>query len=133
MRVLEILGMMDRRQVRCLQRLGNGRAVSVTVPRGDPVALELRFEHKIGKDDVTAGKLKPLALQIAKRRGGKRSVSILVTYESAEALHAELGKALKKLRRRRIGEVFMTTLFETTLAWSRYPPTTLPLNIEKAS
>ena len=115
--LFNLLGFDDRKQIRCLQRLGNGRAVSVFVPAGDPEALVLLFERKIDSEDVRNGKLLPLTVQTTKRRGGKRAVTLVVSYESAEALHKMLGIGLKRLRRRRLGRELLATLWGVTLAF----------------
>ncbi len=89
------------KQVRFMTRLGAGRAVSIYVPRGAPNVLGLKLEHKITPADVSGGRLLPLAIEITKRRGGKRSIITEIDYDTAVALHQSLGKGLRVIRRRR--------------------------------
>jgi len=102
------------------RRLGSGRAVSVIISdKGLELDnLVLRFERKIEHGDVVNGKLTKISLEKVKKRGAKRSTTIALSYESAEALHSTLGSALKDARRRRIWHNFsnriMSAIFEST-------------------
>lgn len=82
----------------------SGRTVSVTV-LDDPLGLKnlcIKFERKIESGDVVDGKLISLVREKVKRRGGKRSVTIALSYESAKALRSTLDSALKDARKRRM-------------------------------
>lgn len=73
---------------------GSGRAVSVSVS-GDSEEFVLEFKRRIKPSDVSEGKLVPVVLEEATRRGGKRLTTISISRESAEALCVVLRKALK--------------------------------------
>ena len=105
-----------------LKRLGSGRVVSVIVSdKGLELDnLVLRFERKIERTDVVNGKLTQISLEEVKRRGAKRSTTIALSYESAEALHSTLGRALKDARRRRNWHNFSNRMMPVLFESSRY-------------
>jgi len=82
-------------------RQGNGWTAKVGIRDENLDRVVMQLEKKIGPSDVAHGKLIPVAKEIVKRRGGKRWVSVPVSYENAEALYCALGLALKDLRQRR--------------------------------
>lgn len=86
------------------QRLGrDGVAASVVVSNKNCCMLNdltIKLERKIIPEDVTAGKLNSTAVQKVKKRGGKRSTTLTVSLEGAEALHLALTAALEDARRR---------------------------------
>lgn len=89
-----------------LAHLGKGKSVSVTPAQncylfGDTGTLSIQVERKIGRNDVKNGKLLPMAQETTKRRGGKRSLTMDLPFETAEALHYALGKELRAARLRR--------------------------------
>jgi len=88
-------------------RHGNGHAVSVITQVGKGDGVRLVFEKKIERGDVVEGNLVQHAREVTKRRGGKRSTSLAISYEDSEALYAMLGRALRDERRRRYGRAFM--------------------------
>ena len=94
------------------QRLGNGRTVSVVV--SDSVFeldnLVVVFERKIESGDVEEGRLRPIAIHEVKKRGGKRSTTMALTYETAEALHQTLGTALRDARCRHSWHSILRTI-----------------------
>ena len=96
------------------RRLGSGRTVSVVVADNgfELKDLMVRFERKIEQEDVANGQLKPVSLEEVKKRGGKRSTTISLSYESAEALNSVLKTALKDARRRRIWHDFSTRVIQ---------------------
>lgn len=99
--IVNYLAPWPQKSIRYFRSLGSsGRAVSVFVDQGRDDMI-IKFERKIEHSDVVGGALLPIAMHTTKQRGGKRSVSLAVTYESAEALHAALGCALRETRRRR--------------------------------
>lgn len=94
-------------------RRRGGRVVGVGVS-DDGFALNnllLRFERKIEKGDLENGKLVPITQEKVKRRGGKRSVSLHISYEAAEDLHKALTSALKDARKRRFWHEMQTIVF----------------------
>ena len=93
---------------------GQGRAASIQF--ADPSSLRVRLQQKIESGDVKNGKLVPLAREEMTRRGGKRSVTMEVPYENAEALHRALGCALKAARKERFRYAFSMYLFEAATA-----------------
>ena len=86
--------------MRYLSKLGEGKAVSVCTD-DKAKCLEVRFERKILSGDISKGKLVPTSFEGIKRRGGKRRLAVGISYESAEALHLVLGRALKDMRNKR--------------------------------
>lgn len=84
------------------KRLGSGRVVSVVVSDNgfELNSLEVKFERKIEHSDVVGGKLISTSHEEVKRRGAKRHTTIALSYQSAEALHAVLGGALRDARKR---------------------------------
>ena len=102
------------RYLRYFRHWGTGRSVSVCISEKDTQQLVLRFERKIEGDDVLDGKLVHVAVEEVTRRGGKRSTTIAISHESAEALHSILKPALKSMRksmrRRRLRNWFMNSV-----------------------
>ena len=98
--------------VRYLNRAGNGRAVSVYVPRFFSNELLLQFSRKIEGGDTESGKLVPIALEEIKRRGGKRELTFRISEESAKALYEALGRALKDVKKRRIVDRILDTVHQ---------------------
>ncbi len=100
------------------KRLGSGRAVSVIVSDSclELNNLVVRFERKIESSDVVNGKLIQISHEEIKRRGAKRSTTIALSYESAEALQVALKSALRDVRKRHFWHTFsnriMFSLFE---------------------
>lgn len=121
MKMFDLLDLFDPeelfRKPRCLRYFrhwGSGKSVSVCVSEKGAEQLVLRFERKIEDDDVIGGKLVPIALEEVVRRGGKRSTTIAISHESAEALQVMLKPALKSMRKniraRRIRHRFMNLI-----------------------
>lgn len=101
------------------KRLGSGRRVLVVV---SDEGLELdnlivRFERKIERSDVVDGKLVRISHEEVKHRGAKRSTTITLSIETAEALHLTLGRALRDARKRHLwhelSNRMMSNFFET--------------------
>lgn len=94
------------------KRLGQGRAVTVILQDDafDLKGLFLDFERKIEREDVVDGKLIPLSHEEVKRRGGKRSLTVAISYEAAEALEIALNAALWELRIRRFRQNFVASM-----------------------
>ena len=73
-----------------------GTTVAIYVPDcEEDKTLRLMLQHAITPSDVHDGKLVPTVQEHIKRRGGKRQTSLHLSLETATALHATLGKALK--------------------------------------
>ena len=119
--MLDFFGII-RQSMRYWTLQGEGKTVSVYVWKDDLDLLTLQFERKIEPKDVENGKLKSVVLQETKRRGGKRLTTIALSFESAEALHNTLGRALKDARRRRFGQGLINNIFAFLLF--RYRQTT---------
>src|SRR3989344_3882710 len=109
------------------KRLGGGRAVSIIVADNglELGNLVMRFERKIepsdilhGKDAKRSGRLRPTAIHKIKRRGGKRLTTILLTYETAEALQKTLDIALKDARKRHARHSFVSRDM-SVLLWNK--------------
>jgi len=99
--IVNYLAPWPQKSIRYFRSLGfSGRAVSVFVDQEHDDMI-IKFERKIERSDVVEGALLPIAMHTTKQRGGKRSVSLAISYESAEALHAALGRALRETRGRR--------------------------------
>ena len=77
--------------------------------------MSLVFQKNIEKGDVCEGKLISSVLEEVKHRGGKRTTSLDLTYESAEALHRVLKLALKDMRKRRSRDLLEKYLLFTML------------------
>ncbi len=79
------------------------------------VVLALTFQRPVEKTDFKNGAFIPPVTCKFKRRGGKVSTTVCLTYESAEALHKSLGRALKDARHRRFWHRLNSQIFSYAL------------------
>jgi hypothetical protein len=105
------------------RRLGSGRTVSIVVSDRSLELnnLVLRFERKIESSNVVDGKLARISFEEVKKRGGKRSTTLALSYESAEALYVTLGGALKDARKRHIWHQFSNWMMSVVFAPMNLP------------
>ena len=103
------------------KRLGSGRAVSVIVSDNclESDSLVVKFERKIKPSDVVDGKLVQISHEEVKRRGGKRSMTFALSYESAEALQIALKGALRDARQRRFWHTTSNKIMFSIFEFSR--------------
>lgn len=94
-------------------RSGSGKSISATVSDSgfELNNLLVHFERKIGPGDLKDGKLLPMSKEEVKRRGGKRSLTLSVSYDAAENLYKVLEAALKDARRRKRRHGMQSLLF----------------------
>jgi hypothetical protein len=114
--LFELLEGTDLKPMRFWMSPRQGSTVSVAVRDPNGEKLELLLQRKLTPSDLKDGKLLPVAWSTIKHRGGKRLSGMTLSLESAEALHAVLGRALKDARqkhRRRVVSDRLLNLFMT--------------------
>ena len=94
----------------------DGTTVAIYVPDcEEDTTLRLVLQHAITPSDVHGGKLLPTTSERIKRRGGKRQTGLNLSLETAETLHATLGKAIAcakaKERSAQTRRLFVQTLW----------------------
>lgn len=105
------------RPIRFWSTYRKGASVSATVPdHGE--SLRLSFKRPVERDDVLDGKLTDCVSSGVQRRGGKRLTELELTRESAVALYAVLGSALKDAEVKHNRRVFAEHLFKTVMSFA---------------